>query len=114
MQQRHQAAALIQGNQVVATADMGVTDEDLRDRAPAGQLHHALPCTGIGVHTHLVDGLHAALFQQALGPNTERADLGGVHQHGAHCGPGIKLGSELSQAPAGRATARRHDPASCG
>ena len=47
IEQRRQAALAIQGHQVVASADMGFTNKNLRHRAPPGQLHHLrLPPSG--------------------------------------------------------------------
>ena len=65
---------------------------------------------GVEVDPHLVDLRHAALAQQRLGPNAERAHLRGVHAHWFHplrglCGPTQRLErrplSPHAQDPAG-------------
>src|SRR3990167_1844598 len=86
LQQRGQAAAAIQRHQVVAAADMGLADEDLRHRAAAGQRDHLLTLLRVEVDAHLVDGRHAALLQQGLGLDAVGADLGGVHADSVHGG----------------------------
>ena len=55
LQQRHEAAALVERDQVVAAADVGVADEDLRHGAPAGELHHGVALGGVQVDADLLD-----------------------------------------------------------
>jgi hypothetical protein len=81
---RADLVALVQRDEIVATAHMGVADEDLRHGAAAGAVHHGLAFLRVQVHADLLDLLDAALLQQHLGADAERADLGGVHLHGGH------------------------------
>jgi hypothetical protein len=60
-EQRREAAALVERDEVVAAADMGVADEDLRHGAPAGELHHGVALGGVQVDADLLDLLDAAL-----------------------------------------------------
>src|SRR3954447_14919472 len=54
-EQRHQAASRVERHQVVATADVGVADEDLRHGAPAGDLHHLHAFLRIGIDPDFLD-----------------------------------------------------------
>src|SRR2546423_11028819 len=78
LQEGHQPAALVQRDEVVAAADVGVADEDLRHGAAAGDLHHRLPLVGGQVDTGLVDLVHAALLEQHLGADAVTAHQPGV------------------------------------
>src|SRR6478735_286888 len=54
-QQRLEAAAAVEGDQLVAAADVGVADEDLRHRPALRQLDHRLALAGLLVDPDLVD-----------------------------------------------------------
>ena len=85
-QQRHQAAALVERDQVVAAADVGVADEDLRHRAAAGELPSCARAAP-GSRSTRISSICATprWLQQRLGPDAEGADLRGVHAHWCSC-----------------------------
>ena len=66
-EQRHQATALIQGDQVVAAAHVGVTDEDLRHGTTAGDVHHVGALGRVQVNTDFFNLADAALEQRSGG-----------------------------------------------
>src|SRR6185295_14465839 len=78
-QQGHQIALLVEPDEVVAAADMGRTDEDLRHRAAAGDLDHRVAFGGVQVDADFFDVLDAALLEQHLGTYAIRAHLRRVH-----------------------------------
>src|SRR5205085_7419002 len=84
VQEGHEPTALVECDEVVATAHVGVADEDLRHRASAGDLHHGLPLGGVQVDANFVDQLDAALLEEHLGADAIRAHLRGVHLHECH------------------------------
>ena len=53
--QRLQLAGLVEGDEIVATTDMGIADVDLRHGAPAGFLHHLVAQRRIEVDTDFLD-----------------------------------------------------------
>ena len=100
-QQRHQAAALVERDQVVAAADVGVADEDLRHGAAPGELHHAhrvRPGSRSTRTSSIV--VDAALLQQRLGADAVRADLRGVHLTGQRSAVDMRRGRIASAASA--------------
>ena len=114
---RQQAAALVQRDEVVAAAHMGVADIDLRHGAAAGARHHGLALGGIEVDADLLDLLHAARLQQLLGADAVGADLRRVHgDGGAHQAFSVgRLASRQAARPlspvsheVGHATASNH------
>src|SRR5690554_3038183 len=60
---------------------MVIADEDLRNRAASGDLHHLAAQAGVEVDTDLLDIGHAARLEQLLGAHAERAHGAGVHFH---------------------------------
>lgn len=86
-QQRQQFAGTIEGDQIVATADVRFTDENLRDRPFGGPFDHFGTTVRVEVNPDFVDALDAPGAQQLFGPDTERAHGGGIHhdrRRGAH------------------------------
>ena len=77
-------AALVERDQVVAAAHMGVANENLRHGAPAGDLHHVGTGNGVHVDADFLNLLHAFGLENLLGANAVRADGGGVHLDGLH------------------------------
>src|SRR5438132_9059673 len=66
LQQRHQAAALVERVEVVASAHPRLADEDLRHRAAARLGDHRRPLAGVEVDADLLDGVDPALLEQLL------------------------------------------------
>src|SRR6185436_3520360 len=83
-QQGLEAAATVERDQLVAAADVGVADEDLRHRPALRQLDHGLALAGLLVDPDLVDRLDAALLQERLRAQTVRAGRRAVHLDGLH------------------------------
>jgi hypothetical protein len=83
-EQGQQAAAPVEIDQIIAAADVGVADEDLRHRAPAGQLHHLRALRRFEVDADFVDVADPTLLQQRLGADAVRASLRQVHANGLH------------------------------
>src|SRR5438046_1252034 len=54
-QQRHQLAALIERDELVAAADVRVADEDLRHGAPPGDRHHLRSLRRIEIDADVLD-----------------------------------------------------------
>ena len=75
--------AMVERGEIGVAADGLVSDEDLRDGAPAGGLDQ--PPAGVGVigDVDIFEG-HAFLGQQALGLIAVPADARGVHLDGRH------------------------------
>jgi hypothetical protein len=67
-----QAAAAIERDQVIATADMGVADENLRHGASTRDLHHVLALLRVGVDADLFDLGDPFGLQDLLGPDAIR------------------------------------------
>src|SRR6478609_4062674 len=86
LQQRRQAAAAVERDQVVAAADMGVADEDLRHRAPAREVHHGGARLRVAVDADLLDLIDTLGLEDLLRANAVRANGGGVHLDGLHRG----------------------------
>ena len=78
-EQGDQAAPAVERDQVVAAADMGLADEDLRHRAPAREVHHGGARLRVAVDADLLDLLDALGLEDLLGANAVRANGGGVH-----------------------------------
>ena len=74
-----QFSSPVERNQVVATADMGVADEDLRHRASASQVHHRRALRRIEIDPDLVERFNAALPQQRFGMDTKGTHRGGEY-----------------------------------
>src|SRR5687768_13622020 len=84
LQQRHQRAAAVELDQVIAAADVRVADEDLRHGAPLGDVHHRDPGLRIAVDANFLDLFDALGFENLLRANAVGADGGGVHLDGLH------------------------------
>jgi hypothetical protein len=61
-----QAAALVERDQVVTAADMGVADEDLRHGAAAGEGHHVVALHRVQVDADLFDRRTPRCLSSAL------------------------------------------------
>src|SRR5688500_17113982 len=77
-EQRDQRTAPIERDQVVAAADMGLADEDLRHRVAAGQANHVGALRRVDVEADFLHRLDAALLQKRLGALAIRAPVGAV------------------------------------
>jgi hypothetical protein len=86
LQQRQQTALAVEGHQIVTTAYMGVTDENLGHRAAACDFHHVGTRLGVSVDAHFFNVCHAFGGQQLFGTDAIRANGGGVHLDGLHAG----------------------------
>ena len=84
LQQRQQAALAVQRHQIVATAHVFVTDEDLRHGAPSCERHHAVALLRQLIDANLFDVLDAPGLQELFGPNAIRANCGGEHLDWGH------------------------------
>ena len=84
LQQRQQAALAVQGHQIITTAHVFVTDEDLRHGAPSGEGHHAVPLLRQLVNANLFDVFDTPRFQELFGPNAIRTNCGGEHLDWGH------------------------------
>ena len=87
LQQRHQAALLIQRDQIVMPANMMVANKDLRHRAAPCALHHGGTRVGVLVDANFVELRHAALLQEPLGANAIGANSGGINSYWCHVLP---------------------------
>src|SRR5688572_16834409 len=74
LQQRDEAAAAVERDQVIAAADVGVADEDLRHGAPLGGVHHRDAGLGVAVDADLLDLFDALGLEDLLGSNAIRAN----------------------------------------
>src|SRR5690348_11070800 len=83
-QERLEAAAAVQRDELVAAADVDVADEDLRHRPAVRKADHLLALVGVEVDADLVDLLDAALLEKRLRPQTIRARRRAVHLDGLH------------------------------
>ena len=86
LQQRQQTALAVESHQIVTAAYMGVTNENLRHRAAARDLHHVGPRLGVGVDAHFFNVDHTFGRQQLFGTDAVGANGGGVHLDGLHAG----------------------------
>src|SRR3990167_7834637 len=84
LQQRNQAATLVERDQVVAAADVGVADEDLRHGAPAGDFDHRVALGRVQVDADILDLRDATLLQQRLGALAVRADRKSTRLNSSH------------------------------
>ena len=66
VQQRQQSALLIQGDEVIAAAYVGVTNEDLRHGTAPGDVHHVRPLNRVEVDADFFNLAHPTLLQQGL------------------------------------------------
>src|SRR6476646_6357153 len=80
-EERLEAAGAVERDQVVAAADVGIADEDLRHGVAAGELDHGRALGGALVDPDLVELLDPALAQQRLGPDAVGAGGSAVHLH---------------------------------
>src|SRR5690348_7765678 len=83
-EERLEAAAAVERDQLVAAADVDVTDEDLRHRPAVREAHHVLALVGLEVDADLVDLLDAALLEERLGAQAVGARRRAVHLDGLH------------------------------
>src|SRR5205085_6267322 len=83
--ERRESAGTIERNQILISADMPVTDIDLRDRPAAGTLHHLDPTRRLEIDANLGNLRYAFGAQIALRPDAIRTHGGRIHQNrGAH------------------------------
>ena len=83
-QQGQKAATLVERHQIVATANMGLADEDLRYGALTGNLHHLDALSAVQINPDLFNFNHAAFQEQLFGTNAVWTNGGGVHLDGLH------------------------------
>ncbi len=79
LQHRHEATTPIERVQVVATAHMRVSDEDLRHAGAPGQLGHLRAQFGFAVHEHFFQIGHPPPVEQGPGPAAVGAVSAGEH-----------------------------------
>ena len=93
VEQRQQAVAAIQGDQVVAAADVRRADVDLRHGAPAGALDHGLALAGVVVDADLFQIGYAAGLEQGFGALAVGTVVRAVHDDFLHdaCLRGISV-----------------------
>jgi hypothetical protein len=84
LQKRHQPTFGIKCHQIIAPADMGVANVDLRHRAATSDLHHVLALGRVGIDAHFFDVFDAFGLEDLFGPNAIGANGGGVHLDGLH------------------------------
>src|SRR5215472_6969572 len=83
-EERLEAAATVERDELVAAADVDVADEDLRHRPAMRQANHVLALVGLEVDADLVDLLDPALLEERLGAQAIRARRRAVHLDGWH------------------------------
>src|SRR5450755_3396904 len=83
-EQGHQSAAPVEFDQLVAAADVGLANEDLRNGVATGPLDHLGALRRIDVEANLVERLDAALFEERLRALAVRAPIGAVHPDRLH------------------------------
>ena len=76
----------VKGDQIVTSAHVGVADEDLWHGASSRQVHHAHALVRVGVDTDFFNVRHAFGMKDLFGPNSIRANSGGIHLDGLHVG----------------------------
>jgi hypothetical protein len=86
-EQGQEPARTIEGNQLVATADVGLADVNLRDGASGGPCEHLAAAFGIEVDTHLLDLDDPARAQQLLGPQIQNGQT--AVEYISTCGVGL-------------------------
>jgi hypothetical protein len=72
---------MFQRIQIIETANVTITNEDLGNGMAAAALHHFGTFLALLVDWHLGPP-HALCVQQVTGSNAERARRGGVHHNG--------------------------------
>ena len=101
LQEGGQGALAVERHQVVATTDMGVADEDLRNGTPARAFHHGAARDRIGVDTDFLNILDPLGLEDLFGTNAIRANGRRVHGDVLHeeilfkigAGPGTIAGA---------------------
>jgi len=81
-----QTAFTIESHQVIASAYMCIADENLRNRAPACERHHAISLIIRQINAHFFNVLHATRLENLLGANAIRTNGSGVHLDRGHGG----------------------------
>jgi hypothetical protein len=92
VEQGQQRPPAIKRYQVIASADMGLTNKNLRHGSPAGDFHHHGALGWLNVHPDFIELSDAALLEKLLGMYAIRAAAGGVNLdclHGAIQKPGL-------------------------
>ena len=67
IKQRQQTALAVKRHQVIAAANVGTADKNLRYRATLGKLRHFVPLANNLVNTDFDEVSHAALGEQLFG-----------------------------------------------